>query len=147
MRIAMRFLELVVGCVTLYSGLLHISNPYLFATKAASYEIAPTEVMWFLPFVLSSVMVTLGISLIAFPNHAIARLSCIALFSCFAIAQSYSWLSGTEIGCGCFGYSTEAISFKSISIPIACGSICLVNAILIRGRKNGLSEGLEFSSV
>lgn len=126
-----RMLELVVACLLLYSGLLHLSNPYLFANAIAAYRLLPLSLLAVIPFVLPHGMLVLAVCLIAQRCMTTARLGAAILFTTFAIVQAIAWLAGNNIGCGCFGYANEPISPKSIAIPVLCASVCAV--LLWRG--------------
>ncbi len=128
MNTVVRFAELVVGILLVYSGLNHSVNPYFFAVKAADYEFVPLSLLWVIPFVLSPTMISLGICLIAFSEMLVPKLISAGVLGVFAVAQSTVWVRGIDISCGCFGYSNESISLYSISIPFLCGIVCVLGA-------------------
>lgn len=121
-----RILELVVACLLLYSGLLHLSNPYLFANAIAAYRLLPLSLLAVVPFVLPQMMLVLAVCLISQRYVTTARLGAAILFATFAVAQATAWLAGNNIGCGCFGYANEPISPTSIAIPVLCAAVCAV---------------------
>ncbi len=135
-----KILEIVVGCTLLFSGLLHLANPYQFAGAMAAYEIVPLPSLWILAFLLPSTMIALGVSLVSNVCIDAARIGAIVVFAGFAIAQLSAWTTGKQIGCGCFGYSHEPISLFSMSIPILCDAICIANVFTARNRVHDLPQ-------
>lgn len=116
----------------IYSGLTHLSNPYSFAGKIAEYRLVPPIVMGWIPLILASVMIAVGLALISGTCLVLARPIALTLFATFACAQGYALLSGADFNCGCFGYSTEAVSLRSLCIPVLFAGVTLVAIILSR---------------
>jgi hypothetical protein len=120
-----RVLEILVGSILLYSGLLHGSAPYYFANAMAAYNILPSATLVVLPFTLPYLMLVVGCCLIFGVCEAIARHVAVVLFGVFFLAQVAAWISGAEISCGCFGHSTKSISLITLAIPAALGIVAL----------------------
>lgn len=124
-QLAQRLPEIGVGCLLLYSGLVHAANPYLFTNIIAAYEVLPLALLSVVPFVLPYLMIVLGVCLIGQQFATAARLTASILFVAFATIQIRAWLIGANIACGCFGYANEAISPKSIAVPVIGAVLCV----------------------
>lgn len=119
-------LTAIVAFPLLYSGLIHIAQPYQFIHSAAAYRVLPVStvgpLMTFLPYLQTAVALCL---LMGVAERA-ALLFASLLFGSFAAAQAVVLARGESLSCGCFGFSGMTIGPLTLSIPILCGVICLV---------------------
>ncbi len=138
-KFAIAAVDCISGAALIYSGLVHLSNPYLFAAKIAEYQLVPGALLNFLPVVLAGTMVTTGLSLLSSEMLSAARAAACCLFCLFALGQAYALASGAEFGCGCFGYSNDPISAKSLAIP-TCLFIGISLAIWMEHRNNAIAR-------
>ncbi|MEK6261007.1 MAG: MauE/DoxX family redox-associated membrane protein [Planctomycetota bacterium] len=146
MKFLQRSSEIIVASLLLYSGLMHASNPYLFANVIAAYNLLPMALLSLIPFVLPHVMIVFGVCLIWQQFETMARFASAVLFIVFAAAQIWAWTSGGNIGCGCFGYSNEPISPKSIAVPAICAAVCvglLLSQFSISESRQGVSQNVS----
>ena len=95
--------------------------PYQFAGMIAAYSLIPLPFLTILPFVLPYLMLVVGCCLVFGSHEAVARKVAASLFIAFFLVQLVAWLSGAQISCGCFGYSTTPISPMTIAIPAVLG--------------------------
>jgi len=108
----------VIGAVFLYSGYLHLANPILFASTVRNYEIVPEILVGGVALGLPALLVFLAVGVLFGPRVALC-LNCLALVcTIFVAAQAIAWWRGAEFGCGCFGFSEEPISLKSMGLPL-----------------------------
>src|SRR6185312_16164199 len=105
-----RIIEIATGSALLYSGLVHASAPYYFASVIAAYDLLPVASLVVVPFILPYLMLVVGCCLVFGICKTVARKLAASLLIIFFFAQLLLWLSGAEISCGCFGYSTKPIS-------------------------------------
>ena len=125
----LRLAEIGVAGTLLYSGLHHAINPYQFASATAAYNLLPTLFLYILPFVLASLMIVLGVSLISDISLDAARVIAMVVLMSFTAAQCISYAYDMQISCGCFGLTNDPISIQSISVPAVCATVCLLNWI------------------
>ena len=119
------FFELLVGCMLLVSGLIHLSGPYFFLETAIRYQIlSPSILVWLLP-ILVALQFILGICLLARFTLANALLCSGVLFLLFALAQISVLIRGISTGCGCFGSQSEIVGFMSVAKLLALSFGCL----------------------
>lgn len=119
-------LSAVVAFVLLYSGILHAIQPYYFIYSAAAYRLVPQSLVGTTMLILPYLQIVLAGCLIARVATHAALITALLLFGVFVFAQSVILVRGENLSCGCFGYSTAAISYTSLAIPIACGGLCIV---------------------
>ena len=133
----------------IYSGLLHTINPYHFASATAAYQLLPVSFLYVVPFVLANLMIVLGVSFICEKCTQVARVTTFILLSIFAVAQTIGLVFDMQISFGCFGHGTDAISIKSISVPVSCAAVCAVNLIFRQksSAQNVFKENLAGSMV
>ncbi|MEM9366809.1 MAG: MauE/DoxX family redox-associated membrane protein [Planctomycetota bacterium] len=102
------------GCLLVFSGLLHASNPYAFMHSIASYRFAPTWLVGLLGLLLPYVLLTVGTCLCLGLLPRVSSRCALILSLAFVILQVAVLARGLEIDCGCFGQVSSPVSLKSI---------------------------------
>ena len=111
--------EVFLGVVWLYSSIAHFQNPYYFLESILYYQIIPSNsISWVFAGVLIFLSLTIGASLVSrlFRQGSLAL--SLVLLACFLTAQITAYAQGLQIGCGCFGTSSEIVGWKSISMVL-----------------------------
>ncbi len=129
MKYIMLIGAVVVAGALILGGLVHLLNPYLFASSIAAYEIVPAGLITTVAVLLPCLMIITGLCILTGEFSVAACLVSCVIFLSFTAVQGWAILSGAEISCGCFGYSDEPISLSSMSLP---ASLLVVSAILFR---------------
>ena len=110
----------VIALSLLYSGLLHFQNQFMFFESVLRYNLLPIGVAHFVSIGITAASFVAGTSLIL-PNLQIAApLFALTLFLIFTAAQLIAFCRGVQVGCGCFGISSEPIGWSSILFAMAC---------------------------
>lgn len=133
-----RLLKCVVVSMLLYSGLVHIVQPYYFIYSAAGYRLlAPSltaPVMTLLPYLHIAIAISL---IVGTAERSALLLSCL-LFGVFAVAQAIILAKGQTLNCGCFGFAESTVGPLSLSIPLFA---CLGCVALLFGCRSGCLNG------
>lgn len=115
LRIASGF---VAGASLFYSGLLHAWQPFYFAHHIAAYGIFPVPIITVVAIVVPYLQLLVGVCLVMEIGGRTAHWLSLLLFGSFAMMQAKIILRGEEISCGCFGFASEAVSWRTIAVPI-----------------------------
>lgn len=128
-------IQMFAGGILLYSGLLHCSHPLFFAHNMAAYRILPESSLVVLTLFVPALQTVVGfVLLFSLPGYVNAAWNAaLGLYSCFVVFQAKIILSGEQISCGCFGFSSEPVSLKTIALP-------LVIALILWFGKSGLNR-------
>jgi putative oxidoreductase len=105
------------GVVLLSSGLLHAWQPYYFSHSVAAYDVVPALLIRIAAAVVPYFQIVVGFCLAVGIVTCPARWFAVVLFGSFVILQAKVLLLGEEISCGCFGFGSDPVSLKTISIP------------------------------
>ena len=137
-----RVVETTVGAVFLYSGFMHLKNPFAFSVNIWVYELVPSYAISFLAVAIPSVMAATAIRLVLGIGSVSALVCLMSLAILFAFVQFVALAGGSEHSCGCFGYSTKQISLSTLLIPVVlavtCGGSLGVRFLALRyGKSNG----------
>lgn len=108
----------LAGVLLLASGLIHISNSNHFAETIARYRILPLNAVGWLATILPSLQIVLGLLLVSNVHTKSVLAVSAAVFASFVGAQLKILAFGESISCGCFGFSTDPISWKTMAIPV-----------------------------
>ena len=135
-QFAWRIVDVIVGGVFVYAGVLKVLDPVQFGLDIDNYKILP----WFfsvrLAFFLPWLEMLCGLALIF---HFLYRggLSVLtALIVVFIGATVAARARGLDITCGCFGHASQHWSFAqhlAIDLGIFCALAVLLGIELIRG--------------
>ena len=128
-RFLWRILDVIVGGVFVYAGILKIRDPVQFAYDIDNYKILPWTLGVGLAFYLPWVELLAGVAVILrrFYNGAVSIL--LALIAIFIGATVAAKARGLDITCGCFGHASQHWSFPAhmaVDLAIFAGLILLL---------------------
>ncbi|MEP6604133.1 MAG: MauE/DoxX family redox-associated membrane protein [Spartobacteria bacterium] len=111
MKIAWRIVDLIVGGLFIYAGVLKVLAPVAFARDIDNYKILPWSIGVRLAFYLPWLEIFCGVAVI---THRLYRggLSILAaLTAVFITASVIAKTRGLDIKCGCFGHISDNLNF------------------------------------
>jgi hypothetical protein len=117
------------GAVLVYSGLLHAWQPFYFAHNVAAYGVLPAPLIMAVVLLAPYLQLVVGVCLAARLEVRLTRWLALALFGSFVIMQAKVLIRGEHIRCGCFGFASETVSWKTIAIPAALFLIALISFV------------------
>ena len=128
MRTMWRILELLIGAVFVYAGVLKALDPIGFANDIENYHILPWPVGVRLAFYLPWLEIFCGIALWFRKGLQGAQTILGALTFVFIVASVIAKARGIDVSCGCFGHAARNLSFAwHLAIDLALlGAIALV---------------------
>ncbi len=107
-----RVVDLVVGGVFIYAGVIKVLDPIQFGIDIDNYKTLPWSISVRLAFYLSWLEIFCGVALI-FRFLYRGGLSILAgLTAVFVIATIAAKVRGLDITCGCFGHASKSWSFS-----------------------------------
>lgn len=119
-----QLLILIIACILLTSGLIHIAQPYFFIYSAAAYQIVSSRFIWLPMTVLPYLQIVIAICLVLQVARGTALALGGALFFLFSVAQAIVIFRGSNISCGCFGYSGATVGPSTVMISIVSAGLC-----------------------
>ncbi|MFL6583824.1 MAG: MauE/DoxX family redox-associated membrane protein [Chthoniobacterales bacterium] len=110
-RLLGRFLEIAIGALFIYAGVLKVLDPVGFAGDIENYHIVPWTVGVRLAFYLPWLEIVCGFALLPHRGSrgALGILSGLTLI--FIIASIAAKARGIDVSCGCFGHVARNLSF------------------------------------
>ena len=117
----------------LYSGMLHLSQPYAFVHAAARYQLLPIRIIG-LMILVPYVQIVLAACLLTGRLERTALVLTAGLFGIFACAQIAVLMRGDTISCGCFGFASETVGRTSLSIALAGSALCVLLRVWCPGQ-------------
>ncbi len=96
-------LRISLGGLFIFAGILKIADPVEFLTAIETLRILPYSFAYLLAFLLPSLEIVCGVSLIIKKGLTGALLLLTSLMTVFIFAIGLSWFRGLDIVCGCFG--------------------------------------------
>ena len=111
-NIGWRILDLVVGGLFVYAGVLKILDPTQFAIDIDNYKIVPWFVSVRLAFYLPWLEILCGLALITRWLYRGGLSILTALTSIFILASVIAKARGLDITCGCFGHASKYLNFS-----------------------------------
>lgn len=128
MKIVWCFLDLIVGAVFIYAGVLKVLDPIQFANDIDNYKSLPWFISVRLAFFLPWLEILCGIALI-FRFLYRGSLSILSLLILVFIGATVAAKArGLDITCGCFGHASQHWSFvqhMAIDLAILAGLVAL----------------------
>jgi putative oxidoreductase len=113
MKFVWRIVDLVVGGVFIYAGVIKALDPVRFASDIDNYKILPWTISVRLAFYLPWLEIFCGIALITRRLY-LGGLSILTALACvFTVATIAAKMRGLDITCGCFGHASQHWSFSS----------------------------------
>ncbi len=111
MKIAWRIVDLIVGGLFIYAGVLKVIDPIQFARDIDNYKILPWSIGVRLAFFLPWLEIFCGLALILRRLY-LGGLSILSiLMGVFLAASLIAKARGLDISCGCFGRVSKNFSF------------------------------------
>jgi len=113
-------LRLVVGGVFLVAGALKLEDPTAFAAEVANYHMA-SGLAPYLAVALPPVEVLVGVAVLALPEawRRAGALCAAAMMLAFTVAVASAVARGINVSCGCFGSSSETVSWLTVARDVA----------------------------
>jgi hypothetical protein len=108
-----RIVDLLVGGVFIFAGVLKIVDPVQFAYDIDNYKILPWTIGVALAFYLPWVELLTGVALIVHRLYRGALLILLASIAVFIGATIAAKARGLDITCGCFGHASQHWSFPA----------------------------------
>ena len=110
---AWRIVDLIIGGVFIYSGVIKALDPIGFANDIDNYKILPWAIGVRLAFYLPWLEIFCGLALIARRLYLGGLWILTALISVFIVATVAAKIRGLDITCGCFGHASKNWSFST----------------------------------
>jgi putative oxidoreductase len=109
--VAWRIVDLIIGGVFIYAGVIKALDPIGFANDIDNYKILPWAIGVRLAFYLPWLEILCGLALIARRLYLGGLSILTALISVFIVATVVAKVRGLDITCGCFGHASKDWSF------------------------------------
>lgn len=124
--VAWRIVDLIIGGVFIYAGVIKALDPIGFANDIDNYKILPWTIGVRLAFYLPWLEILCGLALIARRLYLGGLSILTALISIFIVATVAAKVRGLDITCGCFGHASKDWSFTGhLAVDLL-----LLNAVL-----------------
>ncbi|MHC4456275.1 MAG: MauE/DoxX family redox-associated membrane protein [Planctomycetota bacterium] len=104
--------RLGLGCLLLYSSLPKIRQPYDFLSSVYDYELVGPKLGLLTAMTLPWLELLVGVCLVGGIFVSAALLVSIGMAAMFTFVLASALYRGLHISCGCFGASTEIISYS-----------------------------------
>jgi len=108
-----RIVDLVLGGIFIYAGVIKALDPVRFATDIDNYKILPWTIAAGLAFYLPWLEIFCGVALITRRLYLGGLSILTALTSIFIVATVAAKVRGLDITCGCFGHASRNWNFTS----------------------------------
>jgi putative oxidoreductase len=108
-----RILDLIVGGIFIYAGVLKMLSPVRFASDIDNYKILPWTIGVALAFYLPWLEILCGVALVLRLLYRGALSILTALILVFTFATVAAKVRGLDITCGCFGHASQHWSFAA----------------------------------
>lgn len=112
-RLLFRIVDVLIGGVFIYAGVLKLMDPVQFAYDIDNYKILPWTVGVALAFYLPWVELLAGVAVIVHRFYRGALSILLALIAIFIAATIAAKARGLDITCGCFGHASQHWSFPA----------------------------------
>src|SRR2546421_439982 len=130
-KLAWRVLDVIVGGIFVYAGVLKILDPVQFANDIDNYKSLPWFVSVRLAFYLPWLEIFCGLALVSRLLYRGGLSILTALIAVFIGATIAARARGLDITCGCFGHASQHWSFPqhmAIDLTIFAALIALLLA-------------------
>ena len=104
----------VVGVVFIWSGIIKVIAPLLFAQDVANYQIFPQGLAFLIALILPWIEILCGLLLVLGIWSRTASLLISGLLVAFLILLSTTIIRGIDVACGCFGALSHTVDYKLI---------------------------------
>ena len=126
-----RILELIIGGIFIYAGIIKALDPVRFANDIDNYKTIPWFVGVRLAFYLPWLEILCGLGLILRILHRGGLLILTTLIGIFIAATVAAKIRGLDITCGCFGHASQHWSFSQ---HLALDLILLIAVLVLFSR-------------
>ena len=110
-NILWRIVDLIIGGIFIYAGVIKAMDPVGFANDIDNYKILPWPLTVRLAFYLPWLEILCGLAVILGLLYRGGLLILTMLISIFIIASVIAKARGLDITCGCFGHASKYVSF------------------------------------
>ncbi len=132
-NIAWRIVDLIIGGLFIYAGVLKALDPISFAVDIDNYKILPWPIGVRLALYLPSLEILAGLALV-FRRLYLGGLSVLtSLTSIFIVASIVAKARGLDVTCGCFGHASRYLNFAS-HLALDFVLLAALSALLFRAR-------------
>ena len=135
MKIIWRIIDLIVGGIFVYAGVIKVLDPVQFANDIDNYKSLPWFISVRLAFYLPWLEILCGLALIFRVLYRGALSILTALILGFTLATIAARVRGLDITCGCFGHASQNWSF-----PAHLGTNLAILAALLALFFQGLAQ-------
>jgi putative oxidoreductase len=112
-NIIRRIVDLIIGGVFIYAGVIKALDPIGFANDIDNYKILPWAIGVRLAFYLPWLEILCGLALIARRLYLGGLSILTVLISVFIVATVAAKVRGLDITCGCFGHASKNWGFTT----------------------------------
>ena len=112
LRATCRLLSFGIGCLLLYSGVIHASNDIRFYQAVCQYQLLPDGAAIAVATFLPELLLLTGFFLVVGFWMESALVVAAVTFSVFGLATGITWVRGMSIDCGCFGSHSQPVDWK-----------------------------------
>jgi hypothetical protein len=125
--------QAVCGLVLLLSSWGHFQNPFAFYAAMSRYEIATGEYALALTYLLPSLHLLTGVSLILQLNQPFASRLCCGLLCLYLVVQVSAVVRKLEIDCGFFGVlHSQQVGFTSLAQTAVILTLLLMSTFALK---------------
>lgn len=122
-----------LGALFVIAGVLKLKDPQAFAVEIANYHLLP-ELAPYMAVGLPPVEVALGVAMVL-PWDAwrrAAAATAMGLLAVFTVAVVSAVARGMDVSCGCFGASSDKVSYVTIVRDLALVAVAAVLVVFPR---------------
>jgi uncharacterized membrane protein YphA (DoxX/SURF4 family) len=142
-KILVGIVRLSLGVLFLYSSLHKIREPYSFLSSVYSFQLVGPGLGVWIAVCLPWLELMLGLCLMVGLCVGGALLGCLLLLVTFTLAQGSALSRDLPIVCGCFGGSSETVSYLTFARTVLLFLVALAGfAVLMPGRSPDRRSGL-----
>lgn len=104
----------VIGAVFIWSGIIKILDPLLFAQDVANYQAFPQTLSFLIALILPWVEILCGLLLVLGIWSRAAALMISGLLLAFLFLLVVTIIRGIDVTCGCFGALSHTVDYRLI---------------------------------
>src|SRR5437870_10384740 len=140
MKYAWRIVDLIVGGIFVYAGVLKVLDPVQFGLDIDNYKSLPWFVSVRLAFYLPWLEIFCGLAVIFRFLYRGGLSILTALIAVFIGATIVAKMRSLDITCGCFGHASQHWSFpQHMAVDLAIFAALVALLLANRGRRAALS--------
>lgn len=136
-NIPWRVIEVIIGGIFIYAGVVKAIEPLVFAVDIDNYKILTWGISVRLAFYLPWLEILCGLALITRRLYSGALSILLALMLVFIAATIAAKMRGLDITCGCFGHISKNLSFNWHLVL----DFAILIALIVSWFSNGLRRG------